>query len=513
MNGRDASNVAMRNKGKKKSSALRSTIEIMLFIAWLGLTGLAGYYMGYDPNSIACPDLHNDMSSSAVPEPASSATAHDLSLEPCPEEDTAADSKAEEADDISGVPPLFKEGGYSFQELKDIWSCSHATGNDSQLYKDLLIDTANLDKTKWKSILTVEPKKFFDKYLTQYPADTRALQPVVVFSHKPLSSFDELSEVCKVMDIAVVPDKPGVCVAVTETYHDVASYHMLHADRQKDGSFALTSNHVDGRTLPSEQSYAAARALLLDYFKYNDNVDAAMKDVPKFGKGKVVVGVLVEDATDVELFLNSFASATKAGVSKGKFCVFTTSKEVKEDLEKTGVVIIYLPQLAKVGTVGDANVGAKLRRHFLQSWLGFAVANDLVKMMWQTPGTVWFERPDNIIRNFPAVETLWSYKGRKDGRAAPFFVSYDFFVAVGVERPIHLLHELILHFDLVMAWDSLDAVASYRLTENNSRLVVSFLCFCDSLMTDVWWVFVFQIWNHNLCHASIPGVAHRHNGK
>ena len=39
----------------------------------------------------------------------------------------------------------------------------------------------NLDKTKWKSILTVEPKAFFDKYLQQYPGDTRAAQPVVVF--------------------------------------------------------------------------------------------------------------------------------------------------------------------------------------------------------------------------------------------------------------------------------------------------------------------------------------------
>jgi hypothetical protein len=61
----------------------------------------------------------------------------------------------------------------------------------------------------------------------------RALQPVTIFSHKPLEKFEELGEVCKVLDIAVIPDKPGVCVAVTETYHDVASYHMLHADRKK----------------------------------------------------------------------------------------------------------------------------------------------------------------------------------------------------------------------------------------------------------------------------------------
>jgi hypothetical protein len=33
-------------------------------------------------------------------------------------------------------------------------------------------------QTKWKSIISVEPKAFFDKYLSQYPGDTRAIQPV-----------------------------------------------------------------------------------------------------------------------------------------------------------------------------------------------------------------------------------------------------------------------------------------------------------------------------------------------
>ena len=33
----------------------------------------------------------------------------------------------------------------------------------------------------------------------------------------------------------------------------------------------------------------------------------------------------------------------------------------------------------------------------------------------------------------------------------------------------HLLHEVVMHFDLVLAWGSLDAVLSYRLAENNAR--------------------------------------------
>ena len=76
---------------------------------------------------------------------------------------------------------------------------------------------------------------------------------------------------CKVLDIAVVPDRPGVCVVVTETFHDVASYHMLHANklaategRSGGGGggkekFVLAANAIEGRTIPSEQSYETAR--------------------------------------------------------------------------------------------------------------------------------------------------------------------------------------------------------------------------------------------------------------
>ena len=42
----------------------------------------------------------------------------------------------------------------------------------------------NMKKTKWQSVLSVEPKTFYDKFLTQYPPDIRITHPVVLFSHK-----------------------------------------------------------------------------------------------------------------------------------------------------------------------------------------------------------------------------------------------------------------------------------------------------------------------------------------
>eukprot|EP01032_Pedospumella_encystans_P012234 gene12234-14167_t len=442
-----------KSKSKKSGSWLRTVIEFLFFMVWLFCTGVAGYFIGYDPAATEC----SETAKASIPQPVINTEAKKAA---CP---------ASKLKPIDMNSPLFKPEGFTIEELKTMWECSHAEAEDSEVNKQIFPDDMSMKKTKWKSIITVEPKRFFKKYLSQYPADTRAVQPVVVFSHKPLQNFEEMSEVCKVIDIAIVPDKPGVCVAVTETYHDVASYHMLHADRQKDGTFALTGNSIEGRTLPSEPAYAAARALLLDFFKYGEKVNKAVEEVPRFSKGRVVVGVLVDDTEDLELFLNSVASAAKVGISKNKFAVFTTSETVLNDMKNTKIKVIYIPELTNVGTTGDGNVGPKVRRYFLQAWLAFACANSLNKVMWQSPATYWLERPDNIVNAYPAVESLWAYKGRNDKRSAPFFVTFDFFVAVGQERPVHLLHELLLHFDLIVAWDSLDAVAAYRLSENNSR--------------------------------------------
>lgn len=467
-------------KKKKKTSTLRTIFEFVAFIAWLGLTGYGGYYMGYDTTAVQCPPSNSNLQgSNQVPvvnqqiEIVEEVIEED---EPCPAVESTSSKTTKKTSTNSKLPmgtdvPLSKEDGFTLDELKASWECSYGLGNDENKVHEMIFSDKDLNqqKTKWKSVISVEPKAFFDRFLSQYPGDIRATQPVVIFSHKPLKDFNELTDVCKVLDIAIVPDKPGTCVAVTETYHDVASYHMLHADRLKNGEFGLTSNFVDGRTLPSEDHYEIARKLYLEYFRYNDDVQSIIRgQVPKYTKGKVTIGVLMEDTQDIDLFLNSFKSAETPGINKGKFAIFTTSPIVKdhEGIVKTGIKVVYFPFLTNLG---KELLSDEMRHAFLMSWFTFSCANQLVKMMWQAPSTIWYERPDNIISSIPAVETQWIFTGREDRRAAPYFISMDFFVMTPNERPVHLLHEMILHFDLILAWKSLDAVTSYRLIENNSR--------------------------------------------
>ncbi len=439
---------------QKKSNPLRLILEGIFLLGWLFCTAIAGYFLGHTHKlSTAKSDCPPVVATTQIP-----------IQKPC-KKNSVPLSHSEPGDKDSA----YAKSGYSLEEIEQMWTCSWAkASNISQVNQQITTKDNNLDKTKWKSVITVEPKAFFDRYLSQYPGDTRATQPVIVFSHKPLEKFEELEEVCKVIDVAVVPDEPGVCVAVTETFHDVASYHMLHAEKQEDGTFALTSNTVQDRVLPEEEHYASARALLLDFFSQTDRVANAVKRVPKFSQNKLAVVSLVESKDEFDLFKNSLKGSEAVGVSRSIYCMFTSDKDVAQVAknELSDLLVISLPQLR---SIGGTKLDPKMRRMFLQAWLAFAVAASGNKVLWQSPGSLLRTKPEDIVTHAPVVEVMWAYRGRKDVRAAPFFNSLDFFVVTGAERAVHLMHEFVLHFDLVLAWGSLDALAAYRLAENNAR--------------------------------------------
>ena len=434
-------------KVKKSKSILRNIFEVLILLIWLAFTGAVGYYFGQ-------------------------AGAIDCSLQSHPVSQAQSFQSIACTDDKPGsgvaIGAIDKSDGFTYKELSKMWTCSQATYNFTQGGQQILPREGTLDKTKWKSILSVEPKLFFDTYLTQYPRDVRAVQPVVIFSHKPLNNSNDITEVCKVLDIAIVPDTPGLCVAVTETFHDVASYHMLHAEKQNDGTFTLTNNHIHGRVLPNEAEYAHARYLLLQYFKHVQEVDRAVKRCPRYDGGRVTISIFIGNNDEVMLFKNSYHAARRRNISPTKYCIFTTSEDLAKAVQSTdrALTVVNLPFLNTILNEPDK----PLNTYFIQAWIAFSVAQSGIKALWQSPGTLWLGgKPDDVVNLAPISETVWAYKGRKDPKAAPFFISFDFFTVTSNERPVHLLHEMMLHFDLVIAWDSFDSVLAYRLSENNAR--------------------------------------------
>jgi len=361
-----------------------------------------------------------------------------------------------------------------------------------------------INGTRWTGIRAVPRDKFFKKWLKQYPPNTAADHPVLVFAHEKginTRGSDKLHDFCRVMDVALVPDRPGLCVSVTETNHDMASYHMLTSVVQ-DGSESdprnyaivgsdqtpaniqyvpnhkLSSNFMQTRRLPDEKDYSRTRAVFEVFFERSKAVATALKVVPIHNasasgyRRTQWVGCVVVDVAQADLFRNSVLSAMALGVNYKKFWAFTPTWGVRDRLlgrnmpgQSEPIQTVYLPGLETI----MATIPTELGTHFLQAWFAHALAAQGTRMLWQSPATAWLERPDRLVNRVPNVEIVSVYKGRGDVNSEPFFPSFDFVTFGTEDRSVHLLHEVLMHFDLVLAWKSLDAVLSYRLAENNAR--------------------------------------------
>ena len=446
--------------GTKKTTPFKRFLDFVFFGLWLGVTGMGGYFLGStslnDP-SLPCPP-------SSSPEAPSSSSTNPMTEVRTP---TVSQCKNHHGRAHTISAGGSSSGSFLLSQLKDSWTCSRARYSNGSQSSPLNVD---LKGTKWQSILQVEPDAFFDRYLQQYPGDMASTRPVVAFSHKKAKNLADL-ESCKVMDVAIIPDTPGVCVAVTETFHDVASYHMLHAERNPDTEeLSLVSNHIAPRTMPTDASYGMARSLLLEYFKQHDPISKAMAQLKK---NTMVVATVIDDEGDLQLVENSIKSFLRVGGKKEQFFVIRRRDSIA--CKKLDAMCITVGKAANLGSsISDPFIS----RNFLQAWLAFAAADAGANVLWQSPGTVWMKHPTVLLSHFPKnLDTMFLFKGRDDARAAPFHVSVDLFYASSSDRSIHFLHEVMLHADLMVEWRSMDATTSYRLSENNARYGTSTFVF------------------------------------
>jgi hypothetical protein len=427
----------LQARSREKSGG-NFTRDVFFLCVWLIIVGLGGLFLG-------------------------SKKALNTALSQCPKGGEASSSKASS----DGMTNLREES-----PVPCIDDTRTFKGNTVQttIPRFERVKTIATKGTKWKDIISIEPKYFVENFLFQYPDTLKLSRPPILFSHRAIDlENDKILDKCKVLDIALVSDSPDTCVSITETYHDVASYHMIHAEKQADGSYQSATNMVHEQFVPEFKHYESARDVLQIYYEYNDVMIAALRG-PLTG---ALVGTFIQDIEHLHVFENSLASALKFGGQSANFVVFSFDQAVKAKCVTLGVHFKLLPNtvaraIAKLDFGGiSKTLGSSA---FVRLWLAFLVADSDLALAWQAPGNVWFAAPLKVLRGArPKTEAAWAYMGDSDPRASPFFLSTDFFWASAAPRTVHLLHELLLQFDLVLAWASVDAVVSYRTIENNAR--------------------------------------------
>ena len=176
----------MRNKyhGARKKGAtsgsggggwIRSVLETVLFVVWLIFTGIGGYFVGYTPSPVqTCP-----------PQPAPVVITPQIEVpivvpkciprEPSVKIPPPSSSSSSSSSGTNGVGyalgAVESEGGFTMDDIKQMWKCSHAVETPTSPKDRMFPSDGNIEKTKWKSIISLEPKSFFERYLSQYPGN------------------------------------------------------------------------------------------------------------------------------------------------------------------------------------------------------------------------------------------------------------------------------------------------------------------------------------------------------
>ena len=418
-----------------------------------------------------------------------------------------------------------------YDDLQYIWNCK-----DDSPMEDVHIhshrDRKDEGQTRWSGIIGVDEGKFFKKWLKQYPGHLWSKHPVLVFGHEKsiTKGSNMLHRNCRIMDVALIPDQPGLCAAVSETNSDMTSYHMLRSDVLKDSvidpnnyrledipnnnkikgssngngignsnskykrrwiympKHHLSSNSLHRKKLPDDAAYETARQIMIMFFNYTEKIQTFLSVLPKQNQTQASyrrtqwVGSYIDTLEDMQMYETSIRSSIHKGVNPIKFWAFTSSIEIKDALQASdisskgdnkGIQTVYIPLLATLQEETKDKVHKKHWLRFIRVWLAYCLCDNGVRMLWQTPAAIWTDRPDRLVNKSPDVEIITAYKGRdhdkQDHLYSPFYPTFDLLVVGTEPRALNLLHEMIMHFDLAVAWDSLDAILAYRLSENNAR--------------------------------------------
>ena len=122
---------ATSNRKKGSASCFRNVIETVVFLGWLIFTGIGGYFLGQTPLSqdAACPPITAPTAPplaqqveavKCIPRPKSTAPAVAAATV------AAAGGGATSGGVGMAMGAVDKEGGFTMDELRTMWTCSHA---------------------------------------------------------------------------------------------------------------------------------------------------------------------------------------------------------------------------------------------------------------------------------------------------------------------------------------------------------------------------------------------------
>ena len=316
---------------------------------------------------------------------------------------------------------------------------------------------------------------------------------------------------CKEVDVAILGGGDNRCLLLAQTNSKALPYHVLRYERTGgERAWALKKRGDPHVELPGPQLRKRAMALLTGFFSKYDATAAALDRVlgavawakhatagkhgnlarfhagrrrllggrrgggaPAGGHRRVLMTVV--NKYDIDLLLNMVASAKRNKIDVSNLVCVCAEKGTQVSLEQAGLAAFYDPGLgafdgaAAHGTFGDRSfvdmMWYKISAVYIANMLGYDV-------LFTDCDVVLFEDPWEHLYAHDA-DSVWMDDGAHTPRFAPFFANTGFYLLKSTWRSETLMSQLLTAYDVVVAWQSHQAVANQFLAEAHSQAGLS----------------------------------------
>mmetsp|Transcript_7062 Transcript_7062/g.22936 ORF Transcript_7062/g.22936 Transcript_7062/m.22936 type:complete len:533 (-) Transcript_7062:26-1624(-) len=379
-----------------------------------------------------------------------------------------------------------------------------------------------MSATSWKEARSVDREKLWKYLLGGFPYVNRASMSRGALlltkgtkkgkrgaKPKYANGFYEAGE-CTEVDVVVVSNKPGVCLAVFDSRLPI--YTTLRVDGTRgvllEAQLKAASPKLYKPKNPGVYTDAklAGRALILGQSETRpkpriiteaaDSIGAFVDAKPKLlrevqaliterklGRRQGTVVVMVTNLGTLDLVANFICSCHSSGLARAleSTLVFAADDDTRLSVEHMGVAAYYSAGLGELPTEAATNYGdyAFTRMMWLKTTSVFLVSALKYSVIFQDADVVWLRDPIDFFWAPETadleVDTVWMDDGARSMRFTPFYANSGFYFIRSNDRTRLFMYRMLMSYDDVLAQRShqsalitllLEHVARYGLTAN-----------------------------------------------
>jgi len=306
----------------------------------------------------------------------------------------------------------------------------------------------------------------------------------ILLGHSPAFSDEALvPAACEEVVVIAQQDAAGRCLLLAESSSAAVSYHVTRHRRSMQTNTWEPVARTEEARLPRPGTGGRKRAqsllfrLLSGLKSANAALEPLLRDAARSThasykataspESKGAVLLMCINSGNLDLLLNFLRSTCDRGIDVGNLVVFAADAEVEVALRFAGIRTFSHDALGTFTSTAARSYGDHtfVEIMWLKSTCVYLVNALGYDLIFQDADLFWWSDPWPILAKRPELDTAWMDDGARTTRFAPHFMNTGFYLVRANRRTQLYTAQMLGHHDIVLAWQSHQAVVSQLAAE------------------------------------------------